>query len=106
MEKLFVVYTTFSDEKDAKKVAKRVLKKRLAACVQISSKIKSLYWWKDEIEQSTEYIVSLKVLAKDYPKLEKFLKKHHPYDVPEIVAFAAKKVEQDYLEWVIEETSR
>ncbi|PIV52816.1 MAG: divalent-cation tolerance protein CutA, partial [Elusimicrobia bacterium CG02_land_8_20_14_3_00_37_13] len=47
-----VVFVTCSTEKEAKKIARTLVGKKLAACVNIIPKISSLYWWQGKIESS------------------------------------------------------
>ena len=106
MEKIARVTTTFSSLEDAQDAAQKVLTKRLAACVQLSDKIQSFYWWKDAIEQDDEYLLTLKTRFSLYQKLEEYLKVIHPYDTPEILCEIIDHTESEYLGWLIEETTQ
>ncbi len=104
MEKVAIVSTTFSSTEEAKDTATKILQKRLAACVQLSDKIQSFYWWKNAIEHSDEYLLTLKTRESLVHELEEYLKEIHPYDTPEILCNLVDRSEADYLGWVIEET--
>ncbi len=104
MKRVLVVQTTFSEREEAVEMAGKVVRKRLAACAQLSRGIESFYWWKDSIAQSTEYILSFKTTADIYPALEKFIRRTHSYETPEIIATATDYVEHDYLQWLEDET--
>ncbi len=99
--KMILVYITNPDKKIALKVSRYLLEKRLAACINIF-KIQSLYWWKGKIENTGEYIVIAKTIDKNYSKIEKEIRKIHPYTVPCILKIKVDKVNKDYLEWLIE----
>ena len=100
-----IVNTTFTDKAEALDVAEKLLRKRLIACAQISKEIDSIYWWKDSIEKSTEYLLSMKTRDNIYPDLEKYLKEIHSYETPEIVALPIHHIEDDYQKWLVNETN-
>ncbi|UCC41808.1 MAG: divalent-cation tolerance protein CutA [Candidatus Aminicenantes bacterium] len=96
--------TTVPDEEEGQKIAHKLVKDRLAACVTISAASKSYYWWQGNISEEKEYILFIKTQDSLYPELEKKLLKIHPYDVPEIVALPILKGFKKYLNWITEET--
>jgi periplasmic divalent cation tolerance protein len=100
------VLTTVDDEKKAGEIAKAILEKRVAACVQILGPISSSYWWKGKIEQAKEWICLAKARAEDYEQLQSVIKSVHPYEVPEILAIPVIFGNPPYLDWVREETNR
>lgn len=100
MTKYIQVITTVDKERVAQNIAKLLLNNRLAACIQIFP-IKSLYWWNNKIQNSKEFICLIK--GKDFKKIEKVIKKIHPYKVPEIIATNISKCNKDYLNWLKKE---
>lgn len=99
-----VVYSTFPDMKTTKKIINDLITHKLAACGNIF-KLNSMYPWKGAIEHSPEYGVFIKTKKKNYKKVETYIKKHHPYEVPEIVCWSIEKGLSSYLKWIAEETS-
>ena len=97
-----IVSTTCSSEKEAKHIADIVLKKRLAACIQISP-ITSMYWWNNRIESEGELIVAMKSERSLFDRLAVLIGEHHSYDVPEIIATDIVAVETSYREWLTTE---
>lgn len=95
-----IIFTTVSEKEDAEKLARAVVGEKLAACVQIIPQITSVYFWKDEIQKDSEFLLLIKTFAEKYASLEKFLLANHPYEVPEIVAVEAEKVSTGYLDWM------
>jgi periplasmic divalent cation tolerance protein len=95
-----IVLTTVPNQKEAKSLSGLLLRKRLTACVQISSAVKSYYWWKGKIEKSREFQLWIKTASSKFPQLLKTLKKHHSYDVPEVLAFPVSKGNPDYFAWL------
>ena len=99
-----IIVSTYPDQKTVKKTANELVKKRLAACVNIS-KISSIYSWKGKIEDTSEFLAIFKTTQKNKNSLKKAIKKMHPYDVPEIAEIDVLSVNQPYLKWLIESTS-
>lgn len=77
----------------------------VAACVQFWS-IQSTYRWKGKVESGREFRLSCKTPAARVPALIRFIRTHHPYEVPEIIATAIKDGHPAYLEWIMQETSQ
>lgn len=62
--------------------------------------VESHYWWKGKKEKGAEVLLLIKTQSSLYPKLEKALKSHHSYDVPEVIAIPFKKGSKAYLSWL------
>jgi len=97
---LLLVLCTCPDENVAVQLAQTLVKKRLAACVNISGAIKSVYRWQGEIQQDEEVLLMIKTTTNGWAKLEQTLLELHPYDVPEIIAMPISAGSKDYLDWV------
>lgn len=97
------VITTTEKREDIQKVAKEVVKKRLAACAQVIGPITSTYWWEKDIEEAEEWLLIIKTHRDLYRTLENAIKEIHPYKVPEIMALPVVDGNQDYLNWLDKE---
>ena len=97
---LLIVITTFASLEDAKKMAHQLIKGRLAACVQIQESVHSIYRWDGEICEGKEVLMSAKTIADKWIDISNFIKSHHPYDLPEVIAYAPNKYEAQYGKWV------
>jgi len=95
-----VVYTTTNDKDVAKKIAKSLLEKKLAKCIQIMP-IESFYEWKNKIEQDNEYLLIIKSSSK-FSKIEKEILANHNYELPEIIATNINEGYEKYLNWLKE----
>lgn len=95
-----VVITTTSKKEDAEEIAKTLLTKKLAGCVQIIGPMDSYYYWKDELCQDEEWICLIKSNKENYPTLEKTIQEIHPYEVPEIISLPIEEGSKDYLSWL------
>ena len=93
-----LVYITCKDEKEAIKISKHLLEKRLIACSNIFP-IRSMYWWKGKIQDEKEYAILAKTSDKNYDKIKKEAEKIHSYDVPCILKIGAK-ANESYDKWV------
>ena len=103
MQEYLQVFVTIDDESKAEEIAGKIVEKRLAACVQITGPVKSLYRWGGKINKDREWLLILKTCEKLYDELEREIKNLHAYDTPEILAMPVVKGNIDYLNWLEEE---
>lgn len=100
---LTVLTTTDTPEK-AEALARGAVEARLAACAQISP-VTSVYRWQDAIETAAEWQVLFKTTAARYDELEAHLREAHDYETPEVIATPITRGSEDYLAWVVAETT-
>ncbi len=99
-DQVIVVLTTFPDEAGAERMANALVQAGLAACVNILPAMTSIYGWKEKIERGKEHQLVIKSSPARYAALEAFIQREHPYELPEILAFAAQDGFPPYIEWV------
>ncbi len=99
-----VVFITAKDADEAEKISKALVKRRLAACVNILPEVSSRYWWQDKLETARENLLIVKSKKTLLPEIIKAVKKLHSYSIPEIIAVSIIGGNRDYLEWVDSET--
>jgi len=99
-----ITFVMVPSEEIGVKIAKKILKRRLAACVNIKREMRSLYWWEDKIQDEEEAMLIIKTKLGLYDEMEKLIKNNHPYKVPEIIAFPIAKGSRSFLEWISRET--
>ncbi|MBI4125467.1 MAG: divalent-cation tolerance protein CutA [Deltaproteobacteria bacterium] len=99
-----VAFSTIDSEQEAKKIAKALVKGRLAACVNIIPKVTSIYEWKEEICEEGEFLLVIKTRTERLEELKATLGELHPYDVPELIVCPVIDGLPDYLNWVMENT--
>jgi periplasmic divalent cation tolerance protein len=104
MHSFIQVSTTVDKRQDAHKLAELVVKRRLAACVQVMGPIRSTYWWQGKVEEGEEWLCLMKTEKDLYEPLEKAIKSIHPYDEPEIIALPIVEGSEGYLRWIGKET--
>ncbi|HLF18263.1 MAG TPA: divalent-cation tolerance protein CutA [Candidatus Omnitrophota bacterium] len=95
-----VVLVTAKDKRQAKAIAKKLLKEKLIACANIVENVQSLFWWDGKIDGSKEALLLLKTKRGLFGKLAKAVKALHTYDVPEIIALPIIKGYNPYLRWI------
>ena len=101
-DKPVVVMVVTSSEENARAIARMLVKKRLAACVQ-ALPIASTYRWDGEIESAAEVLLLVKTRAGVFSELEAAIVDMHPYDVPEIVSVPTGAVHAPYRDWLVAE---
>ncbi|KAF4409945.1 MULTISPECIES: divalent-cation tolerance protein CutA [Streptomyces] len=101
---LTVMTTTDSAEK-AEALARGAVETRVAACVQISAPVTSVYRWEGAVETAQEWQVLFKTAAARYGELETYIRAVHDYDTPEIIATPVTRGGTDYLAWIDAETA-
>ena len=97
------VVTTTGSREDADRIARALVEKRLAGCVQVLGPISSTYRWEGEIESAEEWLCLIKSSSDRYPDLERAILELHPYDVPEILATPVAAGSAAYLQWLADE---
>jgi periplasmic divalent cation tolerance protein len=105
MKSSVVVFITTPNKKEAEKISKVLLKKRITACVNIIDNIESHFWWEGKIQKENECLLIAKTLNRGMKKLIKLVTSIHPYKVPEIIALPIKSGYKTYLEWIEKESS-
>lgn len=97
-----VIFVTASNKKEARKIAQALIKNKLAACVNIVDKIKSLFWWQGKVDAADEVLLVIKSKRKNFRQITKLIKSIHSYQVPEIIALPIVEGHRPYLEWIDE----
>jgi periplasmic divalent cation tolerance protein len=94
------VITTTESEQDAAKIGRMLVDGHLAACVQISGPVTSIFRWKGELETGREWRLEAKSRRDLYPEIEAAIRRAHPYEEPEILAVPVAAGSEGYLRWL------
>jgi len=94
------ILTTAPDKPLALRIARALVDARLAACVQISGPVESIYRWQGQIESATEWQCWIKTTRDRYADVEQTIRRLHPYEVPEIIAMPIVEGHPDYMQWL------
>ena len=84
-------------------IARALVEKRLAACVNVVKGVRSFYWWKGELNVDDEDLLVVKTVGRALDRLIDEVKRIHPYTVPEVIALPILKGNRDYMEWLARE---
>ena len=96
-----VVLVTCGTLAEGRRIARRVVSSRLAACVNIIlSPVESFYTWKGNLEKAREYLLVIKTTSKRLAELESEVKRLHTYEVPEFIALPVVAGSREYLAWL------
>jgi len=94
------IYAVFADAEEAERVGRQVVEERLAACVNILGKVRSIYRWNGTIESSDEVAAILKTSDEKAGDLITRVAALHSYDIPCIVTWPIEQVLGSYADWV------
>lgn len=95
-----VVLVTVGNPREARKIAKVLVNARLAACVNISTAVQSIYRWQGKIETGREVLLVIKTSREIFPELQAEIRKLHSYATPEIICLPIIDGSREYLEWL------
>ena len=104
MTPAIVVLVTVGSEREAETIATALLEERLAACVNVTSPVRSLYRWEGRIADDQEWQLIIKTQARLFEALATRVRALHSYDVPEIIALPVLAETADYMDWIQNET--
>ncbi len=95
-----IVLSTASSDDEARKIARQLVERHLAACVNIVPQIESVYRWKGNIESGREWLLIIKTSADQFPALRDALRELHSYELPECIALNIEDGSSAYLDWL------
>lgn len=101
-EDTMVVLTTCGSDEDGAALARALVERRLAACVNAVGKVRSTYRWKGEVLDDQETLLIIKTTASRLAGLEQAIRELSKYEVPEVLALPVQAGGADYLAWVRE----
>ena len=95
-----VIMVTASSRRECRKIARRLVGEKLAACVNISQSIQSVYRWEGKIESSKEFLMFIKTNRELFPQIKAEIDLIHSYHTPEIICLPIIDGSPNYLQWV------
>jgi periplasmic divalent cation tolerance protein len=81
-------------------LAEGLVTERLAACVNVLPEVTSVYRWQGKMEKASECLLLAKTSESRWPALQDWLREHHPYELPEVIALPIQSGLPEYLAWV------
>ena len=95
-----VALTSAANPAEAERMARTLVEERLAACATIIPGARSIYRWKDAIEDASETLILLKTSSAQLEALEARLIALHSYETPEFLVLAVETANTRYLDWL------
>src|SRR6476660_7010400 len=96
-----VVITTVGTEEQAYLIARELVSRRQAACVNILPGVRSIYRWKGKICKYGELLLVIKTMAEEFEGVAATIRELHSYELPEILFFNAGGGERSFLDWIV-----
>jgi periplasmic divalent cation tolerance protein len=97
-----VVLSTVATAEDAARVARALVERRLAACVNVVPAVRSIYRWKGRVEEDEERLLVIKTRGDRFEALREALVALHPYELPEAIVLPIEAGHTPYLAWIDE----
>jgi periplasmic divalent cation tolerance protein len=95
-----VVVTTVGTEEQAYLIARELVARRQAACVNIVPAIRSIYRWQGKICKDGELLLIVKTLQQEFEGVAATIRELHSYELPEVLSFEVSQGDQDFLDWI------
>lgn len=95
-----VVLNTCGSQEEAERLARALIEQRLAACVNIVPRMRSIYRWKGAVESAEEWLLLIKSSRPLFERLRTALESAHSFEVPEVLALPVVDGAADYLDWL------
>ena len=102
--KIYFIYVTFGSLNEAKKLGKKLVKEKLAACTNIIPTIYSTYVWKNKTMIDKECSMIVKTSQSKVKAAIKFIVKKHSYECPAVSAIPIDFAHKDFQKWINEQT--
>jgi len=100
-----LVLTTSGSQEEAREIARALVERRLAACVNLVGPMESVYRWKGKVETAGEWLLIIKTSAEAIERVRKTIKELHSYELPECIELPIEGGSAEYLQWIGESVS-
>lgn len=102
MSGIAVVLTATGSESEASEIAKTLVERQLAACVNVVSGVASTYRWKGDVATEDEWLLVIKTRTDRFEEVRAAIRELHSYELPEVVLIEASRVDPAYRAWIDE----
>jgi periplasmic divalent cation tolerance protein len=106
MTDMRIVLTTAGSQNEARRIADALVERKLAACVNIISKVQAIYRWQGKTQEAEEWMLIIKSSQNLFEKLRDAIKELHPYELPECISLVVDNGSEDYLNWITESLAK
>jgi periplasmic divalent cation tolerance protein len=101
-----IVLSTAGSENEARKIARQLVERRLAACVNIVPRIESIFRWQGKVESNQEWLLLIKTSADLFDSVRNAIRELHSYQLPECIAISVDDGSSEYLDWMEQSLER
>jgi periplasmic divalent cation tolerance protein len=95
-----VILVTCGSHEEASSIAEKVITEKLAACVNITSPVTSIYRWEGTLQKEVEWLIMIKTHQSKTTALQNLVKALHSYTIPEFITLPIIEGSESYLNWV------
>ena len=95
-----VIMVTAASRRECRKIARHLVEAKLAACVNITQAVESLYHWEGKVADEKEFVLLIKSTRDLFPEIKAEISKIHSYHTPEIICLPIIDGSRNYLQWV------
>jgi periplasmic divalent cation tolerance protein len=95
-----IIFTTAGSKEEAQRIARALVERKLAACVNLAGPIESVYWWKAQVETASEWLLIIKSTAAAFERVRDTIRELHSYELPECIAVPVEAGSEEYLAWI------
>jgi periplasmic divalent cation tolerance protein len=95
-----LVLTSCGSLDEARRIARALVERELAACVNIVPQVESVYRWHGEVETAAEHMLVIKTTVEVFARLREALSALHSYELPECIEIGIEDGSAAYLEWI------
>ena len=95
-----IVLTTAGSHDEARKIARALVDRRLASCVNIIPRIESVYRWKQQVESAEEWLLLIKTRSQRFEEVRAAIEQLHSYELPECIMLEIAEGDKAYLDWL------
>ncbi len=93
-----IVLTAAASEEEARKIARHLVERRLAACVNIVPHVASIYRWQAKVEEAREWLLIVKTTASAFGEVCEAIAELHSYELPECICLTIEDGSPAYLQ--------
>ncbi len=97
-----IVLTTAGSQQEAQRIARTLVDRRLAACVNIIPQIQSIYRWQGKVEDAQEWLLLIKTTNQAFERIRDAIRELHSYELPECISVSVEDGSAAYLNWISE----
>ena len=104
MVKKYIIVQTHTNKKRVyEDISRSLIKKRMAACVNIYPNVLSIYRYNNEVVEDNEYLIHVKATSDKFTEIRKIIERLHNYETPEIISLEILEDNEKYLKWIQDE---